>query len=166
MGTRTLGTQAVWAFEEHEHRDLVRGINRIHELACDVGSRRTSELADEVPGVLTWLDDVLQPHVAWEEAWLYPEIDARTGTPWATRAARFDHQQIREVAGWLRADQRLLKSLPSGDVHTESRCRLFALEALLRAHIEREERYLIPLLENDRTLDGRSMALANAATIG
>jgi iron-sulfur cluster repair protein YtfE (RIC family) len=165
MGTGTLGTQAVWAFAEHEHRDLVCGINWIHELACDIGSRRTSEFANEVPRVLRWLDSTLEPHVAWEEASLYPEIDARTGTRWATRAARFDHQQIREVAGWLRADQRLLKSQGSGDLHTESRCRLFALEALLRAHIEREERYLIPLLENGHTLDGRLMAVAHDATI-
>jgi hemerythrin-like domain-containing protein len=164
METRTLGTQAVWAFAEHEHQDLVRGTNRIHEVACE--SRRSSEFADEVPGVLKWLDRTLEPHVAWEEQWLYPEIDARTGSPWATRAARFDHQQIREVAGWLRADERLLKRDPSGDLHTESRCRLFALEALLRAHIEREERYLIPLLGNDLTLDGRSTAVAHDATIG
>ena len=27
------------------------------------------------------------------------------------------------------------------------RCHLFGLEALLRAHVEREERFLLPLLE-------------------
>lgn len=34
MATRTGGTQAIWAFAEHEHRDVVRGINRIHDVAC------------------------------------------------------------------------------------------------------------------------------------
>jgi hypothetical protein len=149
METSTLGTQAVWAFAEHEHRDLVRGINRIHEVACEIGHRSSFELSAHLLGVLQWLDVTLEPHVAWEEVWLYPEVDARIGTAWATRAARFDHQQIRELAGRIRSDQALLSSQRSGDLHADTRCHLFGLEALLRAHIEREERYLIPLLEDE-----------------
>ena len=109
-----------------------------------------------------WLDHVLEPHIAWEETWLYPQIDTRTGTPWATRAARFDHQQIREMASRLRADQILLNGHPSGDQHADCRCHLFGLEALLRAHIEREERYLIPLLGDDEPAHPRE----RPATIG
>ncbi len=146
MITETRGTEAIWAFEEHEHRDLARGINHIHEVACEIGSRTSTELSTHVLGVLDWLDGVLEPHIAWEEGWLYPEIDARTGTAWATRAARFDHQQLRNATGRLRADQTLLSHREAGDQQAETRCHLFALEALLRAHIEREERFLIPLL--------------------
>lgn len=149
MTTEAVGTQAVWAFAEHEHRDLERGINRIHDVACEIGHRPTPELSLQVLGVLHWLDSTLDPHIAWEESWLYPEIDARTGTRWATRAARFDHQQLREMAARLRADQHLLGSRSSGEQHAETRCHLFGLEALLRAHIEREERLLIPLLDGD-----------------
>ena len=93
---------------------------------------------------------MLEPHAAWEEAWLYPEIDARTGTRWATRAARFDHQQIRELVARLRADQHFLGSGGGGGHQADVRCHLFGLEALLRAHIEREERLLIPVLVDDR----------------
>jgi len=146
MITEARGTLAIWAFEEHEHRDLVRGINHIHEVACEIGSRTSTELSAHVLGVLDWLESVLDPHIAWEEGWLYPEIDERTGTPWATRAARFDHQQLRNAAGRLRADQALLSNRAAGDQQAEIRCHLFGLEALLRAHIEREERFLIPLL--------------------
>lgn len=145
------GTQPVWAFAEHEHRDLVRGINRIHEVACEIGGRSLPELAVEVRQVLGWLDRILEPHIAWEESWLYPEIDARLGTPWATRAARFDHQQVRGMAAHLRTDQSMLTNGVSGDPLAATRCHLFSLEALLRAHIEREERFLIPLLEEDRS---------------
>ena len=142
---------AVWAFAEHEHRDLARGINRIHDVACEVGRWATPELTSHVLEVLHWLDSTLAPHIAWEEAWLYPEIDARIGTPWATRAARFDHRQIREMATHLRADYDLLRGAQPGDGRTETRCHLFSLEALVRAHLEREERFLIPLLEDDRS---------------
>ena len=106
---------AVWAFAEHEHRDLARGINRIHDVACEVGQAATPELSVHLLEVLDWLDSTLAPHIAWEEAWLYPEIDARIGTPWATRAARFDHRQIREMATHLRADHDLLRGTQGGD---------------------------------------------------
>ena len=151
MATKSDGAQAVWAFAEHEHRDLARGINRLHDVACEIGRRPTPELSVDVLNVLRWLDLNLEPHIAWEEAWLYPEIDARLGTPWATRAARFDHHQLREMATRLRADQQLLGGREAGDRQAETRCHLFSLEALLRAHIEREERFLIPLLDDDRS---------------
>lgn len=136
---------STWAFAEHEHLDLVRGINRIHEVACQVGNLPRPELSVDLIDVLHWIDGTLEPHIAWEEAWLYPEIDARTDSPWATRAARFDHRQIRGIAGEIRADQVALGGRSVGD-HGETRCHLFSLVALVRAHIEREERFLIPIL--------------------
>ena len=148
MTTTAGGSQGVWAFTEHEHRDLVRGINRIHEVACEIGKRSKLEVSVDLLNILAWLDSTLGPHIAWEEGWLYPEIDAHLGTPWATRAARFDHQQIRVMAARLRADHHLLASRETGDPQVETRCHLFSLEALLRAHVEREERFLIPLLAN------------------
>jgi hemerythrin-like domain-containing protein len=150
MATMTSGAQAVWAFTEHEHRDLVRGINRIHEVACEIGGRSTAELSLHVLEILRWVDTTLEPHIAWEESWLYPEIDARIGTPWATRAARFDHWQVREMAARLRADQHLFGSREAAEQQAETRCHLFGLEALIRAHIEREERLIIPLLDDDQ----------------
>jgi hemerythrin-like domain-containing protein len=164
VATRTVEAEAIWAFAEHEHHDLVRGIDRIHEIACEIGHRPPSELSVHALGVLQWLDTILEPHVAWEETWLYPEIDARTGTTWATRAARFDHQQIRDLATRLLADQVVMSSHPSGDAYAEARCHLFGLEALLRAHIEREERYLIPMLSDASTPAGRPDAHRGATT--
>lgn len=149
--TNAGGAQAVWAFAEHEHRDLVRGINRIHDVACEVGHRPTSEVSVHVLEILDWLDRTFEPHVAWEEGWLYPEIDARTGSPWATRAARYDHQQLRGMAERLRTDEHLAGTRASGDQQADTRCHLFSLEALLRAHIEREERFLIPVLDEVRS---------------
>jgi hemerythrin-like domain-containing protein len=162
MTTELRGTQAIWAFEEHEHRDLVRGLNHIHEVACEIGSRTTTELSVQVLEVLDWLDRVLEPHIAWEEGWLYPEIDARIGTPWATRAARFDHRQLREATARLRGDQALLRNRVAGDQQAETRCHLFGLEALLRAHIEREERFLVPLLTEPPQDAGRAADVSDS----
>jgi iron-sulfur cluster repair protein YtfE (RIC family) len=153
MTTKAGGTTAVWAFAEHEHRDLVRGINRIHDVACEIGRRATPEWSADMLEVLDWLDRSLEPHIAWEESWLYPEIDARTGTPWATRSARFDHRQVRAMAARLRLDHEAFSIHDALDQEAETRCHLFSLEALLRAHIEREERFLIPLLDEDGSSD-------------
>lgn len=155
MATKLDETPGVWAFAEHEHRDLERGINRIHDVACQVGRRPTPELSVDLIAILSWIHDKLEPHIAWEDAWLYPEIEAQVGTPWATRAAQFDHQQIREMAEHLGRDQAQLASRVPGDQHAEARCHLFSLEALLRAHLEREERFLIPILEDDATAEVR-----------
>jgi iron-sulfur cluster repair protein YtfE (RIC family) len=125
----------------------------MHDIACAIGGWLTPEQSVQVLGVLDWLDRELEPHIAWEESWLYPEIDARTGTPWATRAARFDHGQIRDVATRLRADKQVLQQDRATDRLAEMRCHLFALEALVRAHIDREERFLMPLLVDERSGD-------------
>ena len=146
MTIQTSDVQSTRLFADHEHRDLVRGLNRIHDVACGIGSDAAPELSIHLLDLLKWLDGTLEPHLTWEDGWLYPEIDARVGNPWGTRAARFDHQQIRAMTDRIRADRADLQVAPMHG-HNELRCHLFGLEAILRAHIEREERFLIPLLD-------------------
>jgi hemerythrin-like domain-containing protein len=141
------GTTAEHAFAEHEHRDLAPGIDRIHSVARAVGSIAPSDWSSAVLDVIDWVETVLRPHAAWEDAWLYPEIAGRAGSPWATKLMTFEHQQILEVARKLEADRVLLRREPGRDEVLDMQGYLFALEALLRAHVEREERFLIPLLD-------------------
>jgi hypothetical protein len=56
------------------------------------------------------------------------------------------------MAARIRLDHQSLGRREALDLPTELRCHLSSLEALLRAHIEREERFLIPLLDDDRSL--------------
>ena len=49
----------------------------------------------------------------------------------------------------------LLLGGAAAELLSDLRCHLLGLEALLRAHIEREERYLIPLLDEDAWVAGR-----------
>ena len=68
---------------------------------------------------------------------MYPELDERAGTPWATRLLHFEHQQIREMIGRVADDHAHV--LESGHISGDDpsiRCHLFGLEALLRAHVE------------------------------
>lgn len=135
------------SFVDHEHRDLRPGIDRIHEVARAVGTVAAPDLSIVLLDVLDWVDTVVEPHAAWEDGWLYPEIDRRAGTPWATKAMRFEHHQIRAAASRLEADRDLLKHEPNHDQACELMGHLITLETLLRSHVEREERFLFPLLE-------------------
>ena len=69
-------------------------------------------------------------------------------TQWPTRLARFDHQQITAQAERLYAHSAAESQFPSRDAVTLI-ADLSGLEALLRATVEREERFLLPLLETD-----------------
>jgi hypothetical protein len=149
MATTIDGREAIRSFVEHEHAELVAGIDRIHAVACDLAAVPASEMAVMVGDVLRWLDRTLKPHMAWEEAWLFPQIDARARTPWATRTARFDHHQIAELAARIAARRMAVGTGPAGRTTTELRADLFGLEVLLRANVEREEAVLLPALDAD-----------------
>ena len=69
-------------------------------------SRRSSNAASELGSeglwarlheTLRWLDHEIRPHMAWEDRWLYPQLDEIAGTPWATRSARMEHRQIERM---------------------------------------------------------------------
>jgi iron-sulfur cluster repair protein YtfE (RIC family) len=132
-------------FASHEHVEMRRGIERILEVARLHLSNE--ELSAGVLEVLHWVDHVLEPHAQWEDRWLYPEIDERAGTPWATKLMSFEHLQIRHAAHALAAARLELHEHGSTDAGIDVRGRLFALDAILRAHMAREERFLLPLLD-------------------
>jgi hemerythrin-like domain-containing protein len=150
MGSQRTFT-AERSFVDHEHRDLRPGIDRIHEVARCVGTVAAPDLSIVLLDVLDWVDQIVEPHAAWEDGWLYPEFDRRAGTPWATKLMRFEHHQIRQAASRLEADRETLRHEPDHDQSCDLVGHLIALETLLRAHVEREERFLIPLLEEAST---------------
>ena len=143
------------SFVDHEHRDLRPGIDRIHEVARSVGTMAAPDLSIVLLDVLDWVDKVVEPHAAWEDGWLYPEIDRRAGSPWATKTMRYEHHQIRAAASRLEADRDLLKHEPNHDQACDLLGHLVALETLLRAHTEREERFLFPILDEPTATPSR-----------
>lgn len=147
-GASTVGRQAIRAFAEHEHDELAAGMDRIHELGAELATLPVDRRAASIDKVLHWIDADLKPHMAWEESWLFPQIDARARTPWATRLVRFDHQQIAAQAERLHAHCVYASQFSSNDIVTLV-ADLSGLEALLRANVEREERFLLPLIESE-----------------
>ena len=135
-------------------------LNRIHDVASADGRLTSPDLVIAVLEIVDWCETVLEPHATWEDRWLYPRVDDLAGTPWATKLMRFEHTQIRELVRRV-ADDRDLLARGTQDGTMTLRGHLFALEELLRAHMEREERFLIPLLVSEAPV-----ALATAAPGG
>lgn len=139
-------------FASHEHAEMRRGIERIVEVARLHVSN--DELSTAVLEVQHWVEHVLEPHAHWEDRWLYPEIDEWAGTHWATKLMSYEHKQIREAADAVAAARLAMRAHGSTDSVIEVRGRLFALDAIVRAHMAREERFLLPLLEREPEEEG------------
>lgn len=146
MSTRV--DEATVAFARHEHMELAPGLDHLHELALRAGRLPIPELSDALHDVLGWATRVLAPHVAWEDTWLYPDLDHRAATAWATRVMHFEHHQIRRLVDAVRVQRLDLLAHDGRHDPAAAAAALIALETLVRAHIEREERYLIPELDH------------------
>jgi hemerythrin-like domain-containing protein len=140
---------AEYKFATHEHRELRAGAGQIHEAADALGWTSNQHAADLIRGVRNWVQTVLVPHAAWEDAVVYPEIERRTGTEWSVKQARYEHYQIERAASQLTPDIEALDGPLTHNDTCEIRGHLLALEALLTAHIEREERFLFPLIAGE-----------------
>ncbi|MDH4142021.1 MAG: hemerythrin domain-containing protein [Chloroflexota bacterium] len=150
-------------FADHEHRDLRPGMDRIHEVTRAIGLVAAPDLSIILLDVLDWVDKVVEPHMAWEDGWLYPEMDRRAGTPWATKVMRFEHHQIRRAASRLEGDRERLRHEPDHDQACELTSHLVTLETLVRAHVEREERLLLPLLDEAAMTAARDVTMLDSA---
>ena len=60
----------------------------IHKAAEELAGLPADRKANSIAKVLSWVDETLKPHLAWEESWLCPEIDTRAQTTWVTRLVR------------------------------------------------------------------------------
>jgi hemerythrin-like domain-containing protein len=155
-------SEAVRAFAEHEHQDLARGIDLVHDAACAVGDVPSVATELAMRDIIAWFDFQVRPHLAWEERWLYPRIEGITGTPWSTRASRFDHGQLMAAIESIQREEFEALHGMSKDLQRAIRCSLFSLEALIRAHVELEQGLLLPVLseageEPDRPVRGRPL---------
>ena len=135
-------------FVEEEHRRLRAGLANLQDAIAGAHRLTQSLAVDRVVLTLGWLRRDVLPHAAWEEAWLYAHVDVQAGTAWATRALRFQHEQIRELAAALEGE------LQSAHEHWTSEhafrlvVALTRLETLVSAHLAQEERMVVPLLDS------------------
>ena len=132
---------------QHEHRRMRAGLSNLQDALSDAPRLTRAVAVDHVVRTLAWLRRDVLPHAAWEEAWLYPHLDEEAGTPWATRALRFEHEQIREVASDLEREFQAAEERWTAEHAFRLVIALTRLETLISAHLAQEERFVLPLLE-------------------
>jgi hemerythrin-like domain-containing protein len=138
-------------FVEQEHREITHGLGRITEVAELAGSLAAPDLSSSVRNLVRWLETTLMPHLAWEDQWLYPRLGERVGSEWPVRLMRFEHVQLRRAVCALEIDLDGLRHEPMHAGLLRLRADLYALDALIRAHLEREDSMVLPALEADDT---------------
>ncbi len=148
MTAQTVVEDGEGRFAAHEHRDLAVGLAHIGETVERSTELTSTELWARLHRALGWLERELKPHLTWEDTWLYPKLDQIAGTPWATKLPHYEHRQIEALIAALESDSErwLGRSTPRTDADVVAH--LSAIRAVIAAHIEREERFLLPLLED------------------
>lgn len=121
------------------------------------------------PGLARFLEEELLPHAVGEEKHLYPAVEPLIPAQGkATATMSVDHEVIE---GYIRRIRETAAALESAGpdqkpaLQRELRHRALQLEAVLRLHLEKEERVYLPLFEQhlseeeqQRVLDGMHAA--------
>jgi iron-sulfur cluster repair protein YtfE (RIC family) len=124
-----------------EHLALLPELSALSAAADAIGSAEAPEQLDRAQRLL---DRHLLPHMAAEEAALYPTIDRLAGTD-ATATLRHDHDEIRRRIATLEALRG--SSEPNANVERELRATLYGLAAIVQLHLAKEEELYYPLLD-------------------
>lgn len=132
---------------DQEHRQIRAGLSNLQEEIGRAHAMSRSDAIDHVVRTLAWLRRDVLPHAAWEEAWLYPHLDTAAGTPWATQALRFQHEQIKELATALEREFAVAEVRWSAEEAFQLAIALARLETLISSHLAQEQWFIGPLLE-------------------
>ena len=147
MTAQTVIAEGEGRFAAQEHRDLAHGLAHIGETVERSTELTSDQLWARLHHALGWLEHDLRPHLVWEDTWLYPQLDELAGTPWATKAARFEHRQIETLIAALESDSTRWLGHATGQTNADLVAHLSAIRAVIAGHVEREERILLPLLD-------------------
>jgi iron-sulfur cluster repair protein YtfE (RIC family) len=124
----------------NRHDELRLRIGRVGETARLVPQLDPAARLAAIDPILEFLRGELWRHAEAEERWLYPEIAQRLRHPLATATMKLDHTILRERIDELAVDD---------GRHAEAlQATLYGLEALLLAHLRKEEELYLPQLEH------------------
>ena len=137
------------------HEVLRPHIERIGAVARLVPELDPASRVAAVHPILEFLRGDLWRHAEAEERWLYPEIAHGLRHPMATATMKLDHTILREGIDALAADD--------GRDADRLQAALYGIQALLFAHLRKEEELYLPQLEteyDDETVAAIEQAMA------
>lgn len=147
-GGITTGSEPVTAPLRREHRELSFELDGLRALARDLPRLLATELNDRLGAALSFLETRLLPHARAEDAVLYGEIERLAGTPGSTATMRADHAGISDLVTELHSLAARIEGVGAeDDQRAEAQRLLYALDAIVRLHLHKEELVYFPLLD-------------------
>jgi iron-sulfur cluster repair protein YtfE (RIC family) len=131
-----------------EHHDHMRSV------ADDAQRAVPLTLRHLLDAVLSFLHTDLVSHIQTEEEVIYPAFDCVADADWSSRAMRLDHEAITDMLGQL--DQ-VIADIRRARWLDEVQRLLFVLEAVIRLHLDKEDRMSAPLLGQLDSRAGESL---------
>lgn len=120
-----------------EHLDHMRSIADDAKYAVPLTMRH------RLDAVLSFLHKDLVSHIQTEEEVIYPAFDRVADANWSSEAMRFDHEAITDLLSQL---DRAIADIRRVRWMDEVQRLLFVLEAVIRLHLDKEERMAAPLV--------------------
>jgi hemerythrin-like domain-containing protein len=126
-----------------EHESLRRKILEIEEKSGSLNAKESSKRKIIQKEIVSFFDSEILPHAEWEENHLYQKVDEKSvaGEYSFTMTMRYDHKIIQRLIGNLRSESDPMRFARLSD----------QLLGLLKAHFEKEEEVLLPILDRSMT---------------
>ncbi|MFI5261294.1 MAG: hypothetical protein ACHQZR_01915 [Candidatus Limnocylindrales bacterium] len=121
---------------EQEHHHLQEGLGRLHDLIVRWPWLSSEDALDGLVRELRWAQTDLEPHLAWERQWVYPELDRQGGSPFVTCTVRFCQQRLLHDLGELEEARRRLTADWSRQQRQAVALALATIHAALVIHID------------------------------
>jgi iron-sulfur cluster repair protein YtfE (RIC family) len=132
-----------------EHATLQRGVADFARVAAEVSDWSVPDTPDRLRQMRGFLYGELLPHAEAEEGVLYPLLDKVMGAHGATSTMVADHREIHRHADALAGLIDAVGQGPPQSGELEAlREHLYALWAIIRLHMEKEEKFLFSLLDS------------------
>lgn len=135
-----------------EHKELFPNVDRIRQVAEQIGEASVPEIRQGVEDVYDFLAHHLKPHAEAEEAALYPMVQKILGSPDATRTMGRDHVELGSYIEELNSLRKGLTNdaLTSAQIKSLRRV-LYGAYALVKVHFAKEEEIYLPILDQHLT---------------
>ena len=131
----------------HEHKDLRPQIEQLKTAADMVGTATADELPDALNQSYSFLTQHLTPHAKSEEEVLYALVAKYSGTSAAVDIMTRDHEEVAALTAQL-GDM-----INNGADDNALRDTLYTLHSLISLHFNKEEQFMLPVLEAHLTAE-------------
>ncbi len=131
-----------------EHKELFPHVERIRQVADEIGEAKASDIRAGVEEVYDFLAHHLIAHAQAEDEALYPVVQRVLGSPDATKTMSRDHVEVGRYVDELAVLKGNLGDQALTATQAKSLRRiLYGLYALLKVHFAKEEEVYLPILD-------------------